>query len=36
MDYNTVMKILFLLLLVLAGVYLFAVINLRMGYRKLL
>ncbi len=30
------MKILFLILLVIAAVYIYAAINLRMGYKKLL
>ena len=30
------MKIIFLILLVIAAVYIYAAVNLRMGYRKLL
>jgi len=30
------MKLFFLILIILAGLYLFAVINLRLGYRRLL
>jgi hypothetical protein len=35
-GYNMNMKFILLILLIVAGFYLYAVINLRMGYRKLL
>jgi hypothetical protein len=36
MGYNRPMKVLLLIPLVIAAFYLYALINLRMGYRKLL